>query len=88
MNDGTIALNFQPYRRSFSKASTSYTNIINKPVSPPRHSLSQLETNLQRINNGKIIGTPFYSIASTTSISEMNNPLNNEINNSNSQSQS
>jgi len=52
--DGTIGLNFQPYRKSksYSRASgsrvpTSYNEIIDKPVSPPRYNLSQLETNLQ-----------------------------------------
>lgn len=88
--DGTIWLNFQHCKRSYSRASTSYNEIINKPVSHPRYSLSQLETNLQGINKGKIIDTHFYSVASAASISEMNNSLNNynEINDPNSPTQS
>jgi hypothetical protein len=85
--DGTIGLNFQSYTRSFSRASTLYNEIINNHVSPLRYSLSQLETNLERINKGKFIDTHFYSVASAASISEMNNPLNNynEIKNPNFQ---
>jgi hypothetical protein len=88
--DGTIGLNFQPYRKSCSRAPTSYNEIIDKPVSPPRYNLSQLETNLQGINKGKFVDTHFYSVASATSISETNNPLRNynEINNPNSPTQS
>jgi hypothetical protein len=37
---GTIGLNFQSYGRLCSRASTSYNEIINKPVSPSRYSLS------------------------------------------------
>jgi hypothetical protein len=88
--DGTIGLNFQLCKRSYSRAFTSYNEIINKHVSHPRYSLSQLETNLQGINKGKIIDTHFYSVASAASISEMNNSLNNynEINDPNSPTQS
>jgi len=95
--DGTIGLNFQPYRKSksYSRASgsrvpTSYNEIIDKPVSPSRYNLSQLETNLQGINKGKFVDTPFYSVASAASISEINNPLRNynEMNNPNYPTQS
>jgi hypothetical protein len=95
--DGTIGLNFQPYRKSKSclrasgsRVPTSYNEIIDKHVSPPRYNLSQLETNLQGINKGKFVDTPFYSVASAASISEMNNPLRNynEMNNPNSPTQS
>jgi hypothetical protein len=79
-NDGTIGLNFQPYRKSKScsrasgsRVPTSYNEIINKSVSPPRYNLSQLETNLQGINKGKFVDTPYYSVASAASIREMNN---------------
>lgn len=75
-NDGTIGLKFQYYRRSCSRASTSYRGIINKYVSHPRYSLSQWETNLQGINKGKTIDTLFYSLASATSVNEINNHLN------------
>jgi hypothetical protein len=58
--DGTIGLNFQPYRKSKScsrasgsRVPTSHNEIIDKPVSPPRYNLSQLETNLQGINKRK-----------------------------------
>jgi hypothetical protein len=95
IKDCTIGLNFQPYRKSCSRASgsrapTSYNEIINKPVSPPRYNLSQLETNLQGINKGKFVDTHFYFVASAASISETNNPLRNynEINNPNSPTQS
>lgn len=80
--DGTIGLNLQPYRKSksYSRASdsrapTSYNEIIDKPISPPRYNLSQLETNLQGTNKGKFVDTHFYSVASAAS--EMNNPLGN-----------
>jgi hypothetical protein len=100
--DSTIGLNFQPYRKSCSRVSgsrvsTSYNEMINKPVSLPRYSLSQLETNLQGINKGRFIDTLFYSVASATSNNEMNNLLRNytdinkiynEINNPNSPTQS
>jgi hypothetical protein len=49
--DGTMGLNFQPYRKSKScsrasgsRVPTSYNEIIDKPISPPRYNLSQLET--------------------------------------------
>jgi len=90
--DGTIGLNFQPYRKSksYSRASglrvpTSYNEIIDKLVSPPRYNLSQLETNLQGINKGKFVDTHFYSVASAAS--EMNNPIRNYNPNSPTQSQ-
>jgi hypothetical protein len=38
--------------------------MIERNISPPRHSLNKLETHLEGINKGKMIDTPFYSIAS------------------------